>query len=117
MRFVADENIDKIIVDYLRKEGYGVIYIAEFKKSISDDEIIHIVNAEKSVLITSDKDFGEIIFRQKRTHYGVILIRLAGLSPIKKAKIVLESIKKYHKYMLKNFVVITPGSVRIRKRF
>lgn len=115
MKFIADENIDKIIVDYLRKKSERVLYIAEFQKSVSDDEIITIANREKAILLTSDKDFGELIFRQKRVNQGVILIRLAGLSPIRKAKIVSEAIKKYYSQMVNNFTVITPGSIRIRK--
>ncbi len=117
MKLIADENIDKIIVDFLRREKKEVLYIAEFKKGISDEEIIKIANREKSVLLTCDKDFGEMVFRQKKINEGVILIRLAGLSPLKKAQIVVEAIRNYHREMLKNFTVITPGGIRIRKRY
>ncbi|MDL1969922.1 MAG: DUF5615 family PIN-like protein [Candidatus Desulfofervidaceae bacterium] len=117
MKFVADENIDKMIVDLLREEGYEVIYIPEISPTISDEEVFRLANKEKALLLTADKDFGELVFRQKIVSYGVILIRLAGLSAKKKAEIVTAAIKHYCHELTCNFTVITQKTIRIRKQF
>ncbi|MBU1744766.1 MAG: DUF5615 family PIN-like protein [Proteobacteria bacterium] len=52
---------------------------------ISDDTVLELANNEGSLLLTSDKDFGDLVFRLRRLSAGVVLIRLAGLTPAKKA--------------------------------
>ena len=58
MNFIADESIDRQIVERLRDDGHFVWYVAEMAPSISDDEVLRIANNESAPLITSDKDFG-----------------------------------------------------------
>ena len=88
MKFLADENIDRQIVERLRQAGYQIWYVTEMFPSISDEIVLQLANEEQALLLTADKDFGELVFRQRLMHLGVILIRLAGLSPNVKAKIV-----------------------------
>lgn len=115
MKFLADENIDKNIVVQLRQDGHIVFYIPEMEPSISDNEIIKLSNQEQTLLITADKDFGELLFRQRLFINGVILLRLSGLSQEVKATIVSRAILKHPTELLHNFTVISPGMVRIRK--
>ncbi len=114
MNFLADENIDKQIADYLRLMGHNVEYVAEKDAGISDDEVLKIANEKTALLLTADKDFGELVFRQRRVTSGVVLIRLAGLSPTRKAEIVVSAIKKHGAELKDSFSVITPSSIRIR---
>lgn len=116
MKFLADENVDKPIVERLRKDGHVVLYVIEMEPSISDDEVIRQANQESALLLTADKDFGELAFRQGRIIYGVVLIRLAGLSPQRKAEVVAVAIQEHADELAQNFAVITPGAVRIRRR-
>ena len=111
MKFLADENVDKPIVDRLRDDGHTVLYVLEVGPSISDDEVIRWANQESVLLLTADKDFGELIFRQKRIAHGVILIRLAGLSPHRKAELVAVAIQEHADELVQNFTVNTPGAV------
>ena len=95
MKFLADENVDKPIVERLRKDGNVVIYVAEVEPSISDDEVIKLANQESALLLTEDKDFGELIYRQGRIFNGVVLIRLAGLSLQHKVEIVARAVQEH----------------------
>ncbi|MBU2521026.1 MAG: DUF5615 family PIN-like protein [Proteobacteria bacterium] len=115
MNFIADESIDRQIVERLRDDGYFVWYVAEMAPSISDDEVLQIANNETAPLITSDKDFGELVFRQLLVSYGVILVRLSGLSTELKANIVSSTIINHENEILGNFTVILPSRIRIRK--
>lgn len=62
MNFVADESVDRQVVERLRDDGHSVWYIAEMAPSISDDEVLQIANNGSAPLITSDKDFVNISF-------------------------------------------------------
>ena len=91
--------------------GHNVEYVAENDAGISDDEVLKMANEKSTLLLT---DFGELIFRQRRVTSGVVLIRLAGLSPTRKAEIVVSAIKKHGPELKHSFSVINPGAVRIR---
>lgn len=117
MNFLADEGVDRQIVDRLRDEGHTVLYIAEMDPGISDDSVLDTANSQSAMLITADKDFGEIVFRQRRSSGGIILIRLQGLSPEAKAAAVSEAINGHLTELSGNFSVLSPGAFRIRRRF
>lgn len=114
MKFIADENIDRPIVELLRKFGYTVFYIQEMEPGITDEQVIQRANNESALLLTSDRDFGEMVFRHGRNVHGVILTRLAGLSFEGKAEILIKAIKEHDDNLYGNFTVITPKAIRIR---
>ena len=62
-RFLADEGVDFRLVTALR-ERYPVVSIAEENPSITDDEVLQLAVETDSVLLTEDKDFGEMVFRR-----------------------------------------------------
>ena len=115
MNLLADEGIDKPIVDVLRSNGFDVVYILETNQGADDEFILAMANADKRILLTQDKDFGELVFRLKNAHYGVILIRLEGYKPALKAEIVVNMLAKYKDELIKSFTVIQPNAIRIRK--
>jgi len=115
MKLLADEGIDKPIVDKLRNKGFDVIYILETNRGADDDFILAMANTDRRLLLTQDKDFGELVFRLKNAHYGVVLIRLEGYKPALKAEIVLNMLVKHKNELIKSFTVIQPNAIRIRK--
>ena len=114
MNFVADESIDREIVERLRENAHTVIYVAEMDPGISDDDVLRLANQQSAILITADKDFGELVFRQVLATYGVLLIRMAGLSQSLKAEMVSSAIKEHAPEIPNAFSVVTPGTIRIR---
>lgn len=116
MNFLADENVDQQIVSRLREEGHHVIYVLDMERGISDDAVLQLGNESKALLLTADKDFGELVFRQRRVTSGVVLIRLAGLLPDSKAEAVATAVEKYAGELAGAFTVIAPGAVRVRPR-
>ena len=117
MKFVADESVDQQIVARLREEGHSVQYIVETGPGTSDEDVLELARHGGSILLTADKDFGEMVFRQRRVTEGVMFIRLAGQSQENKAKIVAYGVKKHGEELSRAFSVITPGGIRIRKPF
>ena len=115
MNFLADENVDRPVVERLRRDGHSVFYVAESAASSSDEEVIRLVSRSSAVLLTADKDFGELFFRQRRVEPGVVLLRLSGLSALRKAELVSSAVAAHAKEIERNFTVVTPGAVRVRK--
>ena len=93
-----------------------MLYIAEMAPGISDDEVLDMANENEALLLTADKDFGELVYRQHRLMFGIILIRLAGLSLARKAEIVASGINQHLEELADAFAVITSGAIRIRRR-
>lgn len=63
MRFVADESVDRQIVEELRLAGHEVLYIAEVEPGVVDEIVLARSTGWGAVLVTADKDFGEMVFR------------------------------------------------------
>lgn len=116
MNFVADESIDLQIVERLRADGHTVIYIAEMDPGISDEDVFRLANQQSAILITADKDFGELVFRKAFATYGILLIRLAGLSQTLKAEMTSSAIRERASEIPNSFSVVTPGTIRIRHK-
>ena len=115
MRLVADEGVDKPIVDALRAAGFLVEYFAEFAAGTEDEHILASASEPQSLLLTCDKDFGDLVFRQRLAMAGVVLIRLSGLSAQTKARVVVRALAAHMDEMAGAFTVIAPGLLRIRK--
>lgn len=115
MKFLGDENLDWQIVERLRLDGQEVLYVVEMEPGIADDEVLNLANNEGAILLTSDKDFGELVFRLCRIAAGVVLIRLFGLSPNDRAEIIANAINQHADELLGAFTVISSKSIRIRK--
>src|SRR4051794_17779872 len=79
------------VVQRLRQDGHDTTYVAELAPSIAADEVLQEANNRGALLLTEDKDFGELVHRLGRVHAGVVLIRLAGLSPSVKADAVAQA--------------------------
>jgi len=71
MNFLADESVDLAIVERLRRDGYRVSYVAELEPGMPDDAVLHLAHQETAILLTADKDFGEMVFRQQLHMHGV----------------------------------------------
>lgn len=115
MNFLLDESVDAPVADRLRQDGHTAICVWDLEPGISDDEVLVRANRDQAVLVTADKDFGEIVFRLGRVHNGVLLIRLPGLTLETKADIVSAAIHEHGTEMLGSFTVVTPGLVRVRR--
>jgi predicted nuclease of predicted toxin-antitoxin system len=116
MNFLADESVDQAIVERLRDDGHAVLAVAEMVPSLPDEAVLAQANQREDLLLTADKEFGELVFRQHQVTAGVVLIRLAGLSAAAKAGVVSAAIHEHGAELLHAFTVISPGMVRIRPR-
>lgn len=115
MKYLADENVEKPIVDWLRNQGQDVYYVPEESPSLKDNDIIKIAQKEKRILITNDKDFGELVFRQNKVSKGIILIRASNESSSNKLELVKNVLKKVGDNLEEKFVVVNEAGIRLRE--
>jgi predicted nuclease of predicted toxin-antitoxin system len=115
MIFLADENLDFPIIDALRNEGYDILSISELSPSIEDNEVLKIANHENRILLTSDKDFGELVFRLKLISSGIVLFRIPELSNKEKAALAVKCIEEFQAELQGSFSVVTQNKIRIIK--
>jgi predicted nuclease of predicted toxin-antitoxin system len=116
LKIVADESVDKQIVNRLRSDGHDVLFIAELDPGIDDDAVLVRSRESNAVLLTADKDFGELVFRQRLLHSGVVLIRLAGLEAETKAELVATAFEQHADELKLGFAVLSRRALRLRKR-
>jgi predicted nuclease of predicted toxin-antitoxin system len=115
MKFLVDENVGRSIVEYLRNQGFDTKSVSELYPSRDDAFIIEVAQKEKRIIITSDKDFGYLVYITKITPIGVILFRIKEESPDIKLK-TIKSILKLPKEKIQNhFIVVSEKSIRIRQ--
>jgi predicted nuclease of predicted toxin-antitoxin system len=115
MKFLTDENIGFEVIKSLRQLGFDIKSILETNRGVNDAIVISLANKEKRILITTDKDFGELVYVNKFIHSGVILLRLKSDSSKNKLK-VLKSLFEFRLAELeKAFTVVTESKVRIKK--
>ncbi|HQQ76685.1 MAG TPA: DUF5615 family PIN-like protein [Thermoanaerobaculia bacterium] len=114
MIFLADESVDRVVVSALRAADYDTTYVAEERPGITDSAVLDAAIAENRILITADKDFGDLVFRQARPSPGVLLLRLAGLSPARKGALVVAYVRAHTRQLRGAFSVLLPGGIRIR---
>ncbi len=112
MNLLADESVDRQIVERLRQDGHDVLYIAEVEPSISDDTVFDRANAKLALLVTGDKDFGEMVFRERREHHGIIFMRLEDERAANKIEVLRRLLENYAEKLPEQFVTVTETKVR-----
>jgi predicted nuclease of predicted toxin-antitoxin system len=117
VNFLADENIHADIVLWFRGRGDDVLYAAEVLQGRSDDDLLTIARNEKRILVTDDKDFGELVFHQHLATSGIVLIRLHSPSIAKRLARLAEIWSAIEPRAAGRFMVISDQKVRIRNLF
>ena len=115
MKFLLDESADFPLSGTLTDLGHDVKVVAhDYPQSLEDAEVLAIAQREGRVLITNDRDFGELVFRQQLPHSGIILFRMGSESVQTKAAW-LEYVLTHYDEQLREFIVITERGVRVRR--
>jgi predicted nuclease of predicted toxin-antitoxin system len=114
MRILANENIAGTVIRLLRERGHDVLSAKESMRSEPDEAVLARAQAEKRLVITQDKDFGELAFRWGlEADCGVILFRLAGATPEQDNQRVVEAIEGRTDWA-GQFAVVTDDRIRVR---
>ncbi|MBN8651578.1 MAG: DUF5615 family PIN-like protein [Cytophagales bacterium] len=112
---IADENLERYWIELLRKKHHQVLSIAETHPRLSDPEVAELAQQHKGILITEDKDFGELIFAYGITNLSVVFIRYDQPEYHQIENGLLEVVEKYQYQETPHFITISKNKIRIRK--
>lgn len=115
MLLVADESVDFGLIRSLRLHDVMVISILEEHSGKSDLDVLEIAVKNGCLLVTEDKDFGELTYRLNRKHFGILLIRLNDVPRETRILLGAEAVLTYFSELRNSFSVLTSRGLRIKK--
>lgn len=115
MRFIVDECTGPSVAEWLRSLNHTVFSVYDEAKGMDDERIIDKAHRENYIIITNDKDFGELVYRSRKKHNGIVLLRLEDERPENKISILKHLLESYADYLANSFVIVTQTTVRIIK--
>ncbi len=112
MRFLVDECTGSHVANWLIEIGHDVFSVYDELRGATDDEILRKAYTENWILITNDKDFGEMVFRERRLHHGVVFLRIEDERSTTKIAAIDKLLQNYPERIADTFVVVTDSQVR-----
>ena len=112
MRFLADESCDFSVVRALRSAKHDVVAIAVVSPRADDDDVRERAVSDERILITEDKDFGQLVYASMRRTGGVIFIRFPARARRGLAAAVVDVVRQRGQRLIGAFTVVQPGRVR-----
>jgi predicted nuclease of predicted toxin-antitoxin system len=112
MKLLADAHISRAMVAYLRGLGHDVVHAATLAPRMSDSAILKLSAADVRVVLTADKDFGELCFRRLIACAGVVLLRLGAASELERVDTFQRFWPLVETNAAGNFHVITDSAIR-----
>lgn len=107
IKFLADVNIEKRIVDFLLESGFDVKWTPDYDCEMDDADLLAMSSSEKRILITNDKDFGELTFLRKQNSAGIVLIRVKGQDTSEKVMLLEKLILNHMEEIPNHFTLMT----------
>jgi predicted nuclease of predicted toxin-antitoxin system len=116
MRFLVDESTGPAVARWLREQGHEVFSVYDEARGLDDDNLIQKAFTEDWILVTSDKDFGEKVYRDQRPHKGIVLLRLEDERTTNKTNTIQKLLENYSERLPNNFVVVSESQVRFARQ-
>jgi predicted nuclease of predicted toxin-antitoxin system len=112
VRFLLDESTDAGLILFLRVLGHDTIAVVRSQPGLPDIDVLALANDEHRILLTDDRDFGQLVFQLRLPHAGVILFRLRHkILTVRQRR--LEEVLEQYPESLDEFIVVTDWGFRI----
>ena len=115
MRFLADESCDFAVVRELQSAGHDVLCVSEISPRAYDSEVVKLAVREKRIVLTEDKDFGQLVYAYGQKTSGVIFLRFPTSARKEISKGIVELINQQGENLIGCFITIQPGQIRITR--
>lgn len=114
MKFIVDESTGTTVARYLRDAGHDVVIVVESMPQASDRDILLKAASENRIVITNNKDFGDLVFRSRERNFGVLLLRLKEDVAANRVRVVQMVLEDHAARLAGSFTVASEDNVRIR---
>jgi predicted nuclease of predicted toxin-antitoxin system len=112
MRLLLDAHVGRAMTEFLRTLGNDVLHVNDLPTRLSDSAILQLSQAEQRVVITSDKDFGALVFHRVIPAVGVLLIRYEASSESQRLAMLQRDWLQIERLVVGRFVVATNSQLR-----
>jgi predicted nuclease of predicted toxin-antitoxin system len=112
VRFLADESCDFNVVRVLREDGHDVLAVIEESPGMADALVVERAARDVRIVVTEDKDFGQMVFAALRETSGVVLVRWPADARKSLPAVVQHLVRDYADKLPGAFVVLEPGRIR-----
>src|SRR6185436_19947827 len=103
MKVLLDSCISSQAIEVIRQAGHDVTWAGDWPKDPGDEEILRLAAAESRVLVTIDKDFGELVVVRGMIHAG--LIRLIGFRAAEQGAAIVRLLATYEQDLIKGAIL------------
>lgn len=114
MKVLIDVSAGYNVGQAFAERGHDVLCVRDRDPRMTDTDILAWANLEQRIVVTQDKDFGELVYRLGKQHFGILLLRLDDADADKKRDIVLEILDQYANQLPNRFAVFQGNRLRIR---
>ncbi|MBI5970709.1 MAG: DUF5615 family PIN-like protein [Deltaproteobacteria bacterium] len=114
LKFLVDVGVGKKVEKRLADNGYDAKCVRDINPTADDSEILHPAVKEGRMVITMDKDFGELVYNSGKLHSGVLILRLEDADGVHKVKVMKKIPSDYADKLYGRFCVFQGERLRIK---
>ena len=114
MRWLIDECVDEALVTHLRAAGHDVVYMSDVEPRATDADVLRRAQRENRLLLTEDKDFGDLVFRQALPVPGIVLLRIDSSRQSVKPARLRAAVERFGDALFGRYTVIDDSRFRSR---
>jgi predicted nuclease of predicted toxin-antitoxin system len=115
LKFLFDVGVGRIVEEWFSQAGFDVKAVRSLDPKLADVDILKLAALENRLVVTMDKDFGELVYRSGMTHAGVLLLRMEGADGQNKLQVMREIVQNHGEEIRGYFAVYQQDKLRIRK--
>jgi len=114
MKFLVDMGVGKKVESWLKRNGFDVLSVRDIDSRAKDSQILRWAVDQQRMIISMDKDFGELVYNSGKHHAGVLILRLEDADGETKVEITKKILAEYYDKIESHFCVFQNGKLRIR---
>lgn len=114
MKFLVDVGVGKKVENWLKGNGFDVVSVRDIDSRAKDSQILRWAVDQQRMIITMDKDFGELVYNSGKNHAGILILRLEEADGDTKAAVIKTILTEYYDKIESHFCVFQDGQLRVR---
>jgi predicted nuclease of predicted toxin-antitoxin system len=115
LKFLIDIGVGKKVEQWLKDNGYDMKAVRDSDPKATDGTILKTAVSESRMVMTMDKDFGELVFKSGKSHAGVLILRLEDANGNEKVEAVKTIMEEHEDKLYGKFCVFQSGRLRISR--